>query len=87
MSLVYTVIGTYLSYTAVIVKELLKLPEIKGYSILEIIKLAFEYIKDPEVKRELLTNIYLSLFLCGICILINMLQALKATGKIKIKKV
>ena len=58
----------------------------KGYPIFEIVKLSFELVKEPEVKRELLTNIYLSLFLCGICILINMIQLLKSTGKVKIKK-
>lgn len=86
ISLVYTVVGVYLSYIAVIVKELLKHPEMKGYPIFEIVKLSFELVKEPEVKRELLTNIYLSLFLCGICILINMIQLLKSTGKVKIKK-
>lgn len=86
VSLAYTVIGTYLSYIAVIVKEVLKLPDIKGVPMLELITLAFESVKTPEVKRELLTNIYLSLLLCGICIVINMVQALKSTGKTKIKK-
>lgn len=86
ISLVYTAVGVYLSYIAVIVKEVLKLPEIKGYPIFEIVKLSFESVKEPEVKKELLTNIYLSLFLCGICILIDMFQLLKSTGKVKIKK-
>jgi len=86
ISLVYTAVGVYLSYIAVIIKEVLKLPEIKGYPIFEIVKLSFESVREPEVKRELLTNIYLSLFLCGICILLNMIQLLKSTGKVKIKK-
>ena len=86
ISSVYTAVGVYLSYIAVIIKEVLKLPEIKGYPIFEIVKLSFESVKEPEVKKELLTNIYLSLFLCGICILINMIQLLKSTGKVKIKK-
>lgn len=86
ISLAYTAVGVYLSYIAVIVKEALKLPEVKDYPLFEIVKLSFEAVKEPEVKNELLTNIYLSLFLCGICILINMFQLLKATGKVKIKK-
>ncbi|MBP3709512.1 MAG: hypothetical protein J6I73_03785 [Treponema sp.] len=85
ISLVYTVVGVYLSYIAVIVKEVLKLPEVNGYQIFEVIKFSFESVKEPEVKKELLTNMYLSLFLCGICILINMVQLLKSTGKVKIK--
>lgn len=86
ISLLYTAVGVYLSYIAVIVKELLKLPEIKGYPIFELVKLSLESVKKPEVKKELLTNIYLSLFVCGTCILISMIQLLKSTGKIKIKK-
>lgn len=85
-SIIFTAVGTYFSYIGVIVTKLFQAPEMKPYPLRDIIKTSFEIVKEPELKKELLTNMYLSLFLCGICIILNMIQSLKAAGKRKIKK-
>lgn len=85
-SLIFTALGTYVSYIGYLLKELLTYPETKGVSISNLLNFIFELIKEPEVKRELLGNIYLSLFICGICIVINTISSLKATKKINVKE-
>lgn len=86
-SLLFVVIGTYLSYIASIVVELCKGDSSsEGLSVSEATKFAFVYVKAPEVEEELLSNIYMSLFLCGIIIVIYAYGALKSTGKPTVKK-
>ena len=85
-SFVFTVLGTYISYIGYLLKKILTYPDKKGYPIIDLLRYIFEVIKEPEVKRELLGNIYISLFICGICIVINTISSLKATKKIKVKE-
>ena len=87
ISIIYTAVGTYLSYVGYVIRELTKEPSLKGAPFADLVKIGFEIVKDPVVKNELLKNIYLSLFLCGICIILSTIQALKRTGKLKIKKI
>ncbi|MBR5696418.1 MAG: hypothetical protein IKX43_09375 [Paludibacteraceae bacterium] len=86
-SLLFVVIGTYLSYIASIVVELCKGDSSsEGLSVSEATKFAFVYVKAPEVEEELLSNIYMSLFICGIIIVIYAYGAFKSTGKPTVKK-
>lgn len=87
ISLVYTALGILISYIIFIMKEVLKDPSLKGIPVIDVFRITLEVIlKDIEVRKELLKNIYLPLFVCGICIIINTIQSLKSTGKIKVKK-
>ena len=86
-SFIFTAIGTFVSYVAYIVIEVMKNPLAIGLSVIDAIKVTFNTVlTNDEVTRELLANILLSLFLCGICIIANMVQSLKNTGKTKITK-
>ena len=87
ISIIYTAVGTYLSYVGYVIRELTKEPSLKGAPFADLVKIGFEIVTDPVVKNELLKNIYLSLFLCGICIILSTIHALKRTGKLKIKKI
>lgn len=87
VSLLYTAIGMYVSYIAIIVKELFNYPDMKGFSIIELIKITLMSLKEPEIKKELLSNIYLSLFVCGIFIVIKMFETFKENKKSNIKKI
>lgn len=86
ISFAFTILGTYLGYIGVILKSLLKDSEMKLLSFLELLKKSFAFVQNPEVKKELFTNLKLSLFLCGICIVFAMIQAIRSTRKVKIKK-
>ena len=44
----------YVSYIAIIVKELFSYPDMKGFSIIELIKITLMSLKEPEIKKELL---------------------------------
>lgn len=87
ISLFYTAIGMYVSYIAIIVKELFSYPDMKGFSIIELIKITLMSLNEPEIKKELLSNIYLSLFVCGIFIVIKMFETFKENKKSIIKKI
>lgn len=87
LSLINTVIGTFISYIAVVVIKILKLPEAEGVSVASLIRFSLESLQDNEVRRELFVNIGLSLILCGICIVIKMIELLKSSGKTKIQKI
>ena len=87
VSLLYTAIGMYVSYIAIIVKELFSYPDMKGFSIIELIKITLMSLNEPEIKKELLSNIYLSLFVCGIFIVIKMFETFKENKKSIIKKI
>ena len=87
ISLLYTVIGMYVSYIAIIVKELFSYPDMKGFSIIELIKITLMSLNEPEIKKELLSNIYLSLYVCGIFIVIKMFETFKENKKSIIKKI
>lgn len=86
ISLVYTAAGTFVSYVAFLIKEAYKYPEMKGIPLGNVIHYTLEVVKKPEVKKEILQNVYLSLFLCGICIIFYVIEGLKQTKKVKIEK-
>lgn len=86
ISLLFTALGTYISYVGSVVKELFKIPEMKPHPFADIVKAAFVLVQEPELKKELLTNIYVSLFICGVSIIIYAIQSLKTIEKIKVKK-
>lgn len=86
LSLINTVIGTFISYIAVVVIKILKLPEAEGVPVASLIRFSLESLQDNEVRRELFVNLGLSLILCGICIVIKMIELLKSSGKTKINK-
>lgn len=86
LSLINTVIGTFISYIAVVVIKILKLPEAEGVPVASLIRFSLESLQDNEVRRELFVNLGLSLILCGIFIVIKMIELFKTSGKIKINK-
>lgn len=86
ISLVYTAAGTYVSYVANLIKEVYKYPDMKGTPLGTVIPYVFEAVKRPDVKKEILQNVYLSLFLCGICIIYYVIDGLKQTKKTQLKK-
>ncbi len=86
LSLINTVIGTFISYIAVVVIKILKLPEAEGIPVASLIRFSLESLQDNEVRRELFVNLGLSLILCGIFIVIKMIELFKTSGKIKINK-
>ena len=86
-SLLFVVIGTYVSYIASVVVELCKDDATsEGLSVSEAISSAFDLVKIPDVEEELLSNIYMSLFICGIIVVIYAYGAFKSTGKPTVKK-
>lgn len=87
VSLVYSAFGTFISYIGILLKEVYKDPSVKAIPFKDV----FDYIisvvfYDTEVKKEMMSNIYISLIVCGICIVVSMVQSLKTAGKSKIKK-
>jgi hypothetical protein len=86
-SLLFVVVGTYLSTIADIVIEMRKTDEFKDAPLSDVIQFAFSFAQIPEVKDDIQKNIYLALFVCGICIVLYAFQAFKAAGqKLTIKK-
>lgn len=87
ISLVYSALGTLISYIGILLKEVYKDPSVKAIPFKDVFHYTISVVfYDPEVKKEMMTNIYLSLLVCGICILVTMVQQLKSAGKSKIKK-
>lgn len=86
ISLLYTAAGTFVSYIACIIYKLYKKPDMKGVPIGNTISYVLEIAKRADVKKEILQNIYLSLFLCGICIVLYIVEGFKQTKKITLKK-
>lgn len=87
VSLLYSAFGTFISYIGIIIKEVYKDPSVKAIPFKEIFGYTISVVLyDPEVRREMLSNIYITLFMCGICIFVSMAQLLKKSGKTKMKK-
>lgn len=86
ISFILTILGTGLGYVGIIIKNLLANPNLESIPFIEIVKYAFSLLEDPEIVHELLTNIELSVFLCGFCIVLSMVQVFRGTGKTKVKR-
>lgn len=86
-SIFYTIAGTFVSYVACIVKEILKDPSVKGVPLTEIIKYTVNTVlTEEEARAEIIKNCIMSLLLCGIVIVINTVKLFSASGKTKIEK-
>ncbi|MCR5317527.1 MAG: VTT domain-containing protein [Treponema sp.] len=86
-SIFYTIAGTFVSYVACIVKEILKDPSVKGVPLTEIIKYTVSTVlKEEEARAEIIKNCTISLILCGIVIAINTARLFKSSAKTKLEK-
>lgn len=86
ISFLYTILGTIVGYTANLFIEAKKIPEFKGLANSELFRIVLSVFNDPEVRSELRSNILLSLFICGIVIVVYMFQGFKDTKKVDVKK-
>lgn len=86
-SIFYTIAGTFVSYVACIVKEILKDPSVKGVPLTEIIKYTVSTVlAEEEARAEIIKNCTMSLILCGIVIAINTARLFKSSAKTKLEK-
>ncbi len=86
-SIFYTIVGTFVSYVACIVKEILKDPSVKGVPLTDIIKYTVSTVlAEEEARAEIIKNCTMSLILCGIVIAINTARLFKSSTKTKLEK-
>lgn len=86
-SLLFVVIGTYISVIADIAFELKKDEEFAGEPMSNLFLYAYAYAQVPEIASVIKKDIYLALLVCGICIVLYAFQAFKSAGqKLTIKK-
>lgn len=86
-SLLFVVIGTYISVVADIAFEMKKIDELADKPMSDLFLYAFAFAQTPDVASDIKKDIYLALFVCGICIVLYAFQAFKAAGqKLTIKK-
>ena len=86
-SLLFVVIGTYISVVADIAFEMKKIDEFADKPMSDLFLFAFAFAQTPEVASDIKKDIYLALLVCGICIVLYAFQAFKSAGqKLTIKK-
>ncbi len=87
ISILYAAFGTCISYVAWIVSLVYKNPECKEIPFIQVLKAVLCQFENPDLKKELMTNVRTSLFMCGVCIVGMAFWAFKATKKIKVTMV
>ncbi|MBO4370614.1 MAG: hypothetical protein J5808_04530, partial [Paludibacteraceae bacterium] len=76
-----------LGYIFSLFKSLLTDSEITGYSKWELLKISITLTEEPEVQKEMLSNVYITLIVCSIFIVWYAIKLLKQTKKPTITKV
>lgn len=86
VTVLYTVLGTLVGYSSILVKEMLKYDAYKGLPLGDFISYLIDLFKVPEIIREFHANVYIALVISVVFLVVNTIQSFKETKKANIKK-
>ena len=86
ISLVFSILGTYVGYAIDIARQLADNPDFCEDSFIERFSVSFDIMEIPEVHTELNKNLAVTLIVCGICIVVQMYTIWRTLPTSKVKK-
>ena len=86
ISLVFSILGTYVGYAIDIARELSNNPDFCNDSFFERFSAAFKVMEIPEVHTELNKNLAITLIVCGICIAFQIYKVWETLPKSKVER-